>query len=256
VQSMPRTGKTFAFLIPTIQQLLTRRIDPQKISIVIIAPTRELALQITQDAKMLVEGTRLKVRCVVGGRFMLNDQTMLGYKRCDVLVATPGRFLGHVKKSSLADKLTDVRTLILDEADILLDAPLRPQLNDIIMAMPDNSIDRNRQTLLFTSTINKHTQKIPTSILRPHHEVISTVATKTSPIRAGVTQEYITCSHPDIYPEMLRHINDHLSSTINTDDKSKKNKLANKIIVYCPTAGAAEVTYRILKKSQSGNPGL
>lgn len=134
-------------------------VQADKISVLVVSPTRELALQIAKEAEMLIKGTEFKVRTVVGGTNVNTERNNLR-RRTDVLVAvslslecciihltvaaslfrskqTPGRFLDHVKTSELKPKLSQLRSLVLDEADRLLDAGFRRDLLAILEALPD-----------------------------------------------------------------------------------------------------------------------
>ena len=145
------TGKTAAFLISTIKQLMetpapdTRYIgEPRS---VIIAPTRELALQIGKDAEALTKYLPLHVVTVVGGMGYDKQRKRINENFVDILVATPGRLLDYCERKDLFLDLVEV--MVIDEADRMLDMGFIPQVRRIIRMTPRPG---DRQTLLFSAT--------------------------------------------------------------------------------------------------------
>lgn len=145
------TGKTAAFLISTITQLVT--IPPPsprylgEPRAIIIAPTRELALQIGNDAEQLTKYLPFHVVTVVGGMDYDKQLKQLTENYVDILVATPGRLLDYCERKEL--HLDLVETLIIDEADRMLDMGFIPQVKRIVRMTPRLG---ERQTLLFSAT--------------------------------------------------------------------------------------------------------
>lgn len=148
------TGKTAAFLLPAIQKLTRQKKNGVKI--LIVAPTRELVSQIE---KAYIEFADKKLRCVsiIGGASM-NRQISALRRGVNVVIATPGRLLDHVKRGTV--DLSKVETLILDEADRMLDMGFLPAIRDILAAVP-----AERQTLLFSATISEPIKKLAYSIM-------------------------------------------------------------------------------------------
>ncbi|WP_110687455.1 DEAD/DEAH box helicase [Salinicola aestuarinus] len=144
------TGKTAAFLISLLAYFLEEEApDGQKPGAprsLIIAPTRELALQIEKDAKSLARFTSLNVASVVGGMDYQTQRTALG-KTLDILVATPGRLLDFQQKRDI--DLSQVEVLVLDEADRMLSMGFIPDVKRIIRYTPKRE---ERQTFLFSAT--------------------------------------------------------------------------------------------------------
>jgi ATP-dependent RNA helicase RhlE len=135
------TGKTAAFLLPTLE----RQVGREGLHTLIICPTRELAQQVAADARALAGGCELFVGEIVGGvpyRPQIRD-LRAGF---DVLVATPGRLLDHIERGNI--DLSQVEALILDEADRMLDMGFRPQIEAILRHVP-----KHRQTMLFSATM-------------------------------------------------------------------------------------------------------
>ena len=145
------TGKTAAFLISTIKQLVdtpapdTRYLGEPRA--VIIAPTRELALQIGKDAEALTKYLPLHVVTVVGGMDYDKQRKRIGENYVDILVATPRRLLDYCERKDLFLDLVEV--MIIDEADRMLDMGFIPQVRRIIRMTP---MPGDRQTLLFSAT--------------------------------------------------------------------------------------------------------
>jgi ATP-dependent RNA helicase RhlE len=142
------TGKTLAFLLPVIQSLTKRGDEPASgIGALILAPTRELAVQIHESALTLTQGLNLHAAVVVGG---MNETTQLRSIRRgpQIVIATPGRLCDFLDRKLIA--LGNIAVLVLDEADRMLDMGFLPVLKRIL-----NHIPEQRQTLLFSATIEK-----------------------------------------------------------------------------------------------------
>ncbi|WP_177412462.1 ATP-dependent RNA helicase RhlB [Pseudomonas cavernicola] len=148
------TGKTAAFLISIITQL--QQTPPPKERYMgepralIIAPTRELVVQIAKDAALLTKYTGLNVMTFVGGMDFDKQLKQLEAKHCDILVATPGRLLDFNQRGEV--HLDMVEVMVLDEADRMLDMGFIPQVRQIIRQTPPKG---ERQTLLFSATFTE-----------------------------------------------------------------------------------------------------
>ncbi|WP_210395448.1 ATP-dependent RNA helicase RhlB [Motiliproteus sediminis] len=147
------TGKTAAFLISIITDLIDYpylgRRRPGKPRALVVAPTRELVMQIANDAAELVKHSGLKVQTVVGGIDYDKQQRQLREQVVDILVATPGRLLDFNRKNDV--DLSEVEILVLDEADRMLSMGFIPDVRAIIRSTPHK---RDRQTLLFSATFS------------------------------------------------------------------------------------------------------
>lgn len=145
------TGKTAAFLLGIIDDLLLHPLEDERYSgearALILAPTRELVLQIAEDAKALCKYTDLQVHTLVGGMDYQKQQDRMAARLVDILVATPGRLLDFV--GSEVAHLDQVEILVIDEADRMLDMGFIPQVKRIVRATPPKS---HRQTLFFSAT--------------------------------------------------------------------------------------------------------
>lgn len=148
------TGKTAAFLLTIIDQLLSYPIEEERYyyepRALIIAPTRELVHQIAMDAKNLCQFTDLSVVDLVGGESFEKQQKQLDGKPVDIVIATPGRLIDFVERQKLY--LDRIETLVLDEADRMLDMGFIPQVKRIVRNTPHKE---HRQTLLFSATFTQ-----------------------------------------------------------------------------------------------------
>jgi ATP-dependent RNA helicase RhlE len=170
------TGKTAAFLVPMIERLsVLPKGQPRAL---ILAPTRELALQIFGSIEKLGRSHRLSATVIVGGSDMQAQIRGLR-QRPDILVATPGRLLDHMWNGTI--NLAPMKILVLDEADRMLDMGFAPQINQILDALPVE-----RQTLLFSATIQTDVTRLVQASLNGAVRVMVTPASTTAD---GVTQE-------------------------------------------------------------------
>ncbi|WP_415837422.1 ATP-dependent RNA helicase RhlB [Parendozoicomonas haliclonae] len=148
------TGKTAAFLIATIKQLMEIPAPDERFlgepRALVIAPTRELAMQIHKDAQALTKYTNLHCVMVVGGMDYEKQRQQLQKEYVDILVATPGRLLDYCERRDIFLDLTE--TMVIDEADRMLDMGFIPQVRRIIRSTPRPG---DRQTLLFSATFSE-----------------------------------------------------------------------------------------------------
>ena len=157
-QAQTGTGKTAAFLISVITYHLENPEIEERPSgspyALILAPTRELVLQITEDALELIEYTDLSVLAVVGGIDYEKQKKQLR-KHIDIVVATPGRLLDFLRSNII--NLSRVETLIIDEADRMLSMGFIPDVKSIIGRTPRKE---NRQTQLFSATLSEDIKRL------------------------------------------------------------------------------------------------
>lgn len=142
------TGKTIAFLIPIINQILHK-----KKKAIVLAPTRELATQIEKDFRNLTMGMRLWTHLVIGGSNMFR-QIKQAKLRNDIVIGTPGRIQDLVNRGVL--KLGDISLVVLDEADRMLDMGFRDDIESIL----GNCQKEDRQTFCFSATMDKEIERI------------------------------------------------------------------------------------------------
>lgn len=142
------TGKTAAFALPILHRLASGQpLDHCKLRVLVLAPTRELATQINDAIWTYSKGLGLRSSCVIGGVPIRKQQRQLALG-VDILVATPGRLEDLIGQKSLTLKHID--TVVLDEADQMLDIGFMPAIRRLLSQMP-----RDRQTLLFSATMPK-----------------------------------------------------------------------------------------------------
>ena len=145
------TGKTAAFLINMITDLLNHPVEDQRFlgeaRTLILAPTRELAIQIGDDATQLLKHTKLTAHTLVGGMDYGKQLQKMQKHDCDILVGTPGRLLDFANNRDIY--LDRVEVLVIDEADRMLDMGFIPQVRQIVARTPRKDC---RQTLLFSAT--------------------------------------------------------------------------------------------------------
>ncbi|MFT2110002.1 DEAD/DEAH box helicase [Marinomonas sp. 2405UD68-3] len=147
------TGKTAAFCLPLLQNLTKGRRGPaNSVRCLILAPTRELAAQIGDSVRTYSNDLNLRSQTVYGG-VQLYPQVN-GLKRgADILVATPGRLMDLVQQEAV--HFTHLESLVLDEADRMLDLGFEKSLNELLTLIP-----KNRQTLMFSATYSNHIRKL------------------------------------------------------------------------------------------------
>lgn len=178
------SGKTAAFALPILQALLDK---PQPLFGLILAPTRELAYQISQSFEAL--GSLISVRCavIVGGMDMVPQAIALG-KKPHIIVATPGRLLDHLENTK-GFSLRSLKYLVMDEADRLLDLDFGPILDKILKVLP-----RERRTYLFSATMSSKIESLQRASLRdPLRVQISSNKYQTV---STLLQSYLFIPHP------------------------------------------------------------
>ena len=147
------SGKTAAFIVPIIERLLYR---PKKVPtsrVAILMPTRELAVQCFNVARKLASYTDVTFCQLVGG-FSLREQEAVLRSRPDVIIATPGRFIDHMRNSP-SFTVETLEILVLDEADRMLEDGFADELNEILTTIP-----KSRQTMLFSATMTDSVDKL------------------------------------------------------------------------------------------------
>ncbi len=150
------TGKTAAYVLPTIDRLL--RIAGTGVRALIVAPTRELAEQIHQSVHQLAGKSALRSTAVYGGVGIQPQINAL--RRADIVVACPGRLLDHVHRRTV--DLSRVETLVLDEADQMFDMGFLPDIRRILAQLPS----ARRQTLLFSATMPAQIRRLADDVLK------------------------------------------------------------------------------------------
>lgn len=175
------SGKTAAFVIPILERLLYR---PKKVAttrVAILMPTRELAVQCFNVSKKLAAFTDITFAQIVGG-FSLREQENILKQRPDVVIATPGRFIDHMRNSA-SFAVDTLEILVLDEADRMLEDGFADELNEILTTIP-----KSRQTMLFSATMTDTVDKlIRVGLNRPARLMVDAKKATVS----GLVQEFI-----------------------------------------------------------------
>lgn len=149
------SGKTAAFLLPLLDGMISRR--PPGVSLLVIAPTRELALQIEEDYNTFAP-KRFQCVTLIGGA-NVNKQTKKLKSGVSAVIATPGRLIDHVERGNV--DLRTIDTLVLDEADRMLDMGFLPQIRRVLGFLP-----QKRQSLLFSATLADSVKGLAYSVLK------------------------------------------------------------------------------------------
>jgi ATP-dependent RNA helicase RhlB len=153
------TGKTAAFIITVISHMIHKPASAKRPTgtprVLVLAPTRELVLQIADEARALAKYTPLSVVSVFGGMDYEKQRKQLGNRQTDIVVATPGRLLDFKRRKDI--DLGEVEVVIIDEADRMLDMGFIPDVRKIIYSTPHKS---KRQTLLFSATLTPEVTRL------------------------------------------------------------------------------------------------
>lgn len=238
VKAKTGTGKTLAFLIAalerayagkTVQEL--KHFDGTKVFI--ISPTRELALQIANEAERLLKFYPLGVHCMVGGERKSDNLRKLERQRCDIVVGTPGRLFDLLDSVPRFHKMCQsTEVLVLDEADQLLDMGFKNELRRILDKLPSE----NRQTMLFSATLsNDIHQNLGKFALSPKYDLIDTVGKEETNTHMHVKQSALVAPF-DEHPVLLRAMLQDLPAAVK-----------GKTIVFLPTTKSTIAYSQLLK---------
>ena len=206
------SGKTIAFLLPALEKLAAGKIDAKgdRISVLILSPTRELATQILDETNALLRfHPGVGAQVVYGGTNVKREARDLLDKRCDVLVATPGRLIDHLENGDVAQRLEGCHTLVLDEADRLLDMGFKPSVEKILRYVPR----KGRQTLLFSATVSKDIREIARASLRDGHAFVDCVGEEASgTTNAQVSQALLIAPLEEQFAQLKRMVDEHCAA--------------------------------------------
>ena len=194
-QAQTGTGKTAAFGLPLLEKL---SIDEKKIQAIIIEPTRELAVQTGEELYNLGKYKEAKIVTVYGGA-AIGRQIQLLKRQPEVVVGTPGRILDLIHRKVL--KLHDVETVVLDEADEMLNMGFIDDIEAILREIPEK-----RQTLLFSATVPQEIKRISTNFMQnPEHVKIAA-----KEMTADLIDQYFTkCKDYEKFDILTRFIDIH-----------------------------------------------
>ncbi|THY00462.1 P-loop containing nucleoside triphosphate hydrolase protein [Aureobasidium pullulans] len=229
------SGKTLAFIVPVLENLYRKQCVGQDAGLgaMIIAPTRELAIQIFDVlVKIGRKGHLFSAGLVIGGKSLQEEQNALA--RMNIVVCTPGRMLQHLSQTALFS-VDNVQMLVLDEADRILDMGFQRDLDAILEYLP-----KDRQTLLFSATQTKRVSDLARLSLRDP-EYVSTSEQGESATPKSLQQNYVLTPLPDKL--------DTLWSFIQTCKKSK-------IIVFLSSGKQVRFVFEAFRHMQPGIPLL
>lgn len=222
VQSQTGTGKTAAYLVAIIQEMLSKEEVKGKKALIMV-PTRELAVQVEEEAKTLVGTSNLKAYSFYGG-VGYEKQIAAIKKGVDIIIGTPGRLIDLNEGGNLT--LNDVSFIVIDEADRMFDMGFYPDLRKILKLVPLNDA---RQTMLFSATLNTYVKNLAWEYTRDPKEI-------------EIACENITVSEID---QTLLHVS--------SDEKMKlligilKNENPASVIIFCNTKRSCEVVAKRLE---------
>lgn len=222
VQSQTGTGKTAAYLVSVIQELLSRGEVSGKKALVMV-PTRELAVQVQEEAEKLSKSTNLKCASFYGG--VGYDKQVASLKAgVDIIIGTPGRVI-DLNQGGQMD-LSSVAFLVIDEADRMFDMGFYPDLRTLIKVLPASE---KRQTMLFSATLNSYVKNLAWEYTR-------------NPAEITIAAENITVDEID---QLLLHVSSEskmklLLGIINRDQPES-------LIVFCNTKRSCEVVSKRLR---------
>lgn len=195
VRAKTGTGKTCAFLVPIMQ----RNVEGRNPEVLIMAPTRELALQIYGVATKMRPGRRDSVAIVYGGA-SINVQMQSLARNPDLIIGTPGRILDLFKRGSL--RLGGIRFLVLDEADIMFDMGFIDTIEQIISHTP-----KTRQTLLFSATMPQRMMGIARRHMNDPQHI--SVGDEERPVVETITHFYAPSERDMKFATLLAYISKH-----------------------------------------------
>jgi len=220
------TGKTAAYVIPVLMKVkFAQGTEPRA---VILAPTKELAIQIAEHTKQLARYTDIRILPIYGG---VGPKTQIEaiQQGVDILVATPGRFLELYLKSEIPPK--QIKTLVLDEADRMMDMGFMPQLRRIFEVIP-----RKRQNMLFSATFNERVERLSAEFLE-------------FPIRIEITPPATAAKQvqQEVYyvPNLKTKINflEYLLQDVET---------FNRVMIFTRSKESADNVYKFLERKNMG----
>jgi len=192
------TGKTLAFGIPMIQRLPGLHGRG-----LILLPTRELALQVEENLRQFGGAFGMKTVALIGGQ-AISNQIFALKRRPHIIVATPGRLIDHLKRHTVS--LSDVKVLVLDEADMMFDMGFAPQIEEIMLSVP-----KFRQTMLFSATMPPAIVKLAAKHLKTPIHIEMAPSGTTAKL---VDQEMYIVKKDDKFPQLEKILKKYLGSVL------------------------------------------
>ncbi len=225
------TGKTASFTLPMITLLGRGRARARMPRSLVLAPTRELAAQVAENFDAYAKYTKLTKALLIGG-VSFKDQDALIDKGVDVLIATPGRLLDHFERGKLI--LSDVKVMVVDEADRMLDMGFIPDIEEIFKKTPFT-----RQTLFFSATMAPEIERITNTFLSAPAKIeVARAATTSENITQGVVM--FKASRKDREGTEKRKL---LRALIDAEGEACTNA-----IIFCNRKSDVDIVAKSLKK--------
>ncbi|KAI1184797.1 P-loop containing nucleoside triphosphate hydrolase protein [Nemania serpens] len=219
------SGKTLAFLVPAVETLNALRFKPRNgCGVIVISPTRELALQIFGVAKELLEQHSQTFGIVMGGANRRAEAEKLS-KGINLLVATPGRLLDHLQNTPFVFK--NLKALVIDEADKILEVGFEDEMRQIIKILPSD-----RQTMLFSATQTDKVEDLARISLRPGPLHINVDQDKDTSTAVGLEQGYVICDSDKRFLLLFSFL--------------KKMQKKKKVIVFCSSCHSVDYYVELL----------
>ncbi len=219
------TGKTAAFALPILNMIAQSKTyaSPKHVSVLILTPTRELALQIYENFQTYGQNVKIKTTVAYGG-VSINPQIKALQDGADILIATPGRLLDLIQQNKLS--LKQVNTFVLDEADRMLDMGFITDIKKVITMIP-----KQRQTLFFSATMPPEIEKLASTML---NKPVRIEVNPVSSTAEKVTQ-FIMYVEQSKKRDLLRHV--------------LKDPKFNRVIVFTRTKHGANRVTELLAKN-------
>jgi ATP-dependent RNA helicase RhlE len=219
------TGKTAAFMLPVLHELLIK--PGRGLQVLVLEPTRELAVQVEEQAKLFGKFTSLRSATVYGGVPMPPQEKALK-EGFEIIAATPGRLLDHMRQGNV--KAQTLRVLVLDEVDRMLDMGFLPDVRSILRQLP-----AERQTLFFSATVPGEIQHLCDSLLK-------------DPVRVAIAPERKTAEGilQKVYP-VAEHLKPALLNRLLTDEG------VTSALVFTRTRQGADKVCSVVERHSSGS---
>lgn len=280
VKAKTGTGKTLAFLVAALESLMALPLESQikmggKIGCVIIAPTRELALQISEEATRLLKPLGWGVQYLVGGESKGKQLDRISKEPAEFVVATPGRMKDLLGNAEFSTKIQKSKVLVLDEADTILQLGFRAELDTILETMP-----KDRQTFLFSATVDSKVDALLKVALHKDAKhkpiMIDTVGDKDINLNLATRQRFCVAPYQSHVALVRRIINDHLLDDMDLEhqeflkkpavpapgtkppprntkvDSTGSTRQNNKIMVFLPTTRGAQLYAKVFASLSMG----
>ncbi|KAK4495714.1 hypothetical protein PRZ48_012982 [Zasmidium cellare] len=249
VQAKTGTGKTLAFLLPALHSLLTQPgLKKGQVAILVLSPTRELALQIAKECDSVTAELPQKLEChtAYGGTSKERDLKKFLSGDPKIVVATPGRLNDYLSDEYVAEKFSNIRTLILDEADQMLEAGFLVAINEILSRLPSKA-QTQWQGMCFSATMPQKISGVLPKVLKQGHAHLSTVDPNETPTIDRVPQ------HSVIVPSAAE-IYSTLWALLQTEYEAQPNNF--KAIVFGATANGVALMHSLFTALLAGNSNM